>query len=55
MRLILNFTRRRATAKLLRYKDTGMTRLEIAMYARDLFNLEDHVALMNDLVDKMSL
>ncbi|KAL1932987.1 hypothetical protein VTP01DRAFT_8665 [Rhizomucor pusillus] len=43
------------TAKLLRYKDTGMTRLEIAMYARDLFNLEDHVALMNDLVDKMSL
>lgn len=42
------------TAKLLRYKDTGMTRFEITMYARDLFNLEDYVVLMNDLLDKMS-
>ncbi|KAL1933995.1 hypothetical protein VTP01DRAFT_8085 [Rhizomucor pusillus] len=42
------------TAKLLRYKDTGMTRFGITMYARDLFNLEDYVVLMNDLVHKMS-
>ncbi|KAL1933519.1 hypothetical protein VTP01DRAFT_7609 [Rhizomucor pusillus] len=44
----------RFTQKLLRYKDTGMTRFEITVYGTELFSLDDYVVLMNDLVHKMS-
>lgn len=41
----------RFTEKLLRYRDSGMTRFEITLYTKDIFSTEDYVILINDLIE----
>lgn len=42
------------TRKLLQYRDTGMTRMEITLYGSKLYDPSEDEGLMNDLISKMS-